>query len=480
MKETKKISYPRPMLSDVDYENFGDNLISLTDLEFGAMQNYSDFLSKLEQALIQAKMIQIPEFVVAHLCCYLGATLTIYNQPNSKKLEPIIIKLLQQHAELSLSKFNHYLSNSNANTQPLLLKRLRENTPGSIIVQTMRLGHIIMEMMETLSAHHAKAKKQEDWICPQDKFFDLLIPLIKQHQRDWQDEFGELSINYAINQLAIQIGWLIGYFSYLDNQTNAKSYLDYGLPCLTLYMKHSNKMMTAILAKEKVLADTQPTIDEASTISPEIAILLDEVHQLSEKTYAKIPAATTSFQKQTMIFQAALEKLMIELMAENCTIKVIYLTTFYFWFTLDAPSRCVSPESPDNISAFEELENIVNLIRKTTSHLPEPDLSSDIKMLNAKIQHLKSHLPAPEELDNIPEDQIPSQSIKVNRAIHTLTSDYLKQDYHPEIIANVLFGQWLRLSIFYGVTESEWQKMDHYFVEILTTVREYLSAIIKK
>lgn len=87
---------------------------------------------------------------------------------------------------------------------------------------------------------------------------------------------------------------------------------------------------------------------------------------------------------------------------------------------------------------------------------------------------------SPEDLDRVPQDLVEHQSAKVNTAIHTLTSDYLKQNYHPEIIANVLFSGWLRLSVFYGVSEKEWQKMDHYLVEILTAVRSYIKTIIKK
>ena len=92
-------------------------------------------------------------------------------------------------------------------------------------------------------------------------------------------------------------------------------------------------------------------------------------------------------------------------------------------------------------------------------------------------QSLKSKLPAPEDLDNVPQDHVEYQSTRVNTAIHTLTSDYLKQDYHPEVIANVLFSQWLRLSVLYGVSEQEWQKMNHYFIEILTAVRNYIPTI---
>lgn len=146
---------------------------------------------------------------------------------------------------------------------------------------------------------------------------------------------------------------------------------------------------------------------------------------------------------------------------------------------LDAPLRGIPRESLDKLSPFEELGNIINLIRKTTFELPDPEFSSNLKMLNSKMESLKSNLPHPEDLDNVPQDQVQHQSTRVNTAIHTLTSDYLKQDYHPEIVANVLFSQWLRLSVFYGISEKEWQKTDYYLPEILAAVRHYIPKIIK-
>ena len=201
---------------------------------------------------------QIPEMVVVHLCCYLGATTTIYNQDKSRDLEPEIDNLLRQHAELSLSKFHHYLSNSNSHNQSLLLDRLKEDTPGSIVVQTLRLARTIMDMMENLSNSRGNlSKKQEDLICPQNEFFAFLIPLVNEQHEKWQEDLDGVSINHAINQLTIQIGWLIGYFSYLDRSPNTNSYLEYCLPCIPLYMDYTSKLLQAMLAQGKILTSMQ-------------------------------------------------------------------------------------------------------------------------------------------------------------------------------------------------------------------------------
>ena len=483
MTEEKNIQYPEPMLSSIDYDNLGIDLdpFTLTDLEYRTKENCSDFLNELEQALISANIIQIPEMIVAHLCCYLGVTTAIFNHDNSKDLELDIHRILRQHAELALSKFNHYLSNLNDNNKSLLLDQLMENTPGSIVAQTLRLCRIIKDMMGNLSNHRSHfTKKQKDFICPTNKFFDFLMPLLDEQHKEWRKDLDGLSINYAINQLTIQIGWLIGYFSYLDKKSNTNSYLEYGLPCISLYIDHINKLQQLLLSKGTTLASIGLSQnDEKQVDNPEIESLLNEISELSKKTHAKIPPATTKFQKDTAIFQDGLEKLVIELTLEHMEVKIIYMSLFYFWFTLDAALRGIPRESLDKLSPFEELGNIINLIRKTTFELPDPEFSSNLKMLNSKMESLKSNLPHPEDLDNVPQDQVQYQSTRVNTAIHTLTSDYLKQDYHPEIVANVLFSQWLRLSVFYGVSEKEWQKTDYYLPEILAAVRSYLPTIIK-
>lgn len=96
------------------------------------------------------------------------------------------------------------------------------------------------------------------------------------------------------------------------------------------------------------------------------------------------------------------------------------------------------------------------------------------------VRNLKEYLSDHNNLDHISEKQIEYQNTKVNTAIHTLVSNYLKKDYHPEIIANILFYQWISLSVFYGVSEQEWKKMGYYFLEILNAVRNYIPTIIRK
>ena len=489
MIDEKEIPYPPPMLPNVDYQTFDESFEPLVDLEHGALEHCQHFLKKLESVLLDAKMVQIPELIVAHLCCYLGASTTVCLAEKAKPLEPNIIGLIKQHADCAFAQFNRYPINSSVSTQREKqnnLAKLREQCPGSIIAQTVRLGRFVMDIMERLGSNRRLTlkysdQKQEEFFCPQNEFFAFLIPLINEQHHEWQETLDGKSINYAVNQLAIQIAWLIGYFSHLDHQApDAGRYLEYGLPCIALYREHTDEFLQAMRAKGQAVTSMQTDSVDEPSVDPEIEALLHEIHTLSSKTHANLPPAITTFQKEIAIVQAGIEKLLIELMAEGMAVKVVLMSVFYFWFTLDAPLRVEDPTVFDNYSPFDEMGNIIDLVKSTVRSLPEPKLSSELKLLNAKMQALKTNLPDPASLDEVDQATVAYQSKKVNTAIHTLTSNYLKQNYHVEVVANVLFSQWMHLSVFYGVSESDWQKMDYYLVEILAAVRNYIPTTIIK
>ncbi len=144
------IAYQAQMLPQVDYHKIEENFsFSLVDLEYGIMQNCQDFLETLKLALIEERLVQPPVLLVAHLCAYLGTAVTVHTVHEAEKLEPSILDLIKQQAHIAYQHFNHYpINNTIKNKQRKIknLEKLRASTPGSIIVQTMRLGRIIMDL----------------------------------------------------------------------------------------------------------------------------------------------------------------------------------------------------------------------------------------------------------------------------------------------------------------------------------------------
>lgn len=206
----------------------------------------------------------------------------------------------------------------------------------------------------------------------------------------------------------------------------------------------------------------------------EAEALLSEIRSLSEKTHAQVPPAFNDFQKQIAITKANIEKTLIELIMQKNSIKIILMSLFYFWFTLEAPLHAADPESVDGQDAFSHMSAVIDLVKNTVRSLPNPKLTPEIKALNEKIQLLKSYLPHPEVLDKAVPENIKQQTTHINTAIHSVTSELIKQDIHLEAITIALFSHWMRLSVFFGVSESDWQKMDYYLPAILKSVRNYL------
>jgi hypothetical protein len=272
--------------------------------------------------------------------------------------------------------------------------------------------------------------------------------------------------HYVLNQLAIQIGWLMGYFSHLENNTpeNA-SYLKFGMPLLTMYQEHVYQLMHAFAEAHNEAEQSHITEAESS---------INNIRYLSEKAYSHKLPAVSQFQKEILLAHASIEKTIIELITEGYEMKIILISLFYFWFTLEAPLNGASKQALDNTNPFEHMPSIIDLVKTTTHPLPEPEFNKDIHALNDAMQQLKKHITHPEILDNPSTDIVQEQTGLVNTAIHTSTCDLLKQDINIQAVANALFSLWLRFSVFFGVTEQQWQKMDFYLPEIIKEVRSYL------
>ena len=156
------------------------------------------------------------------------------------------------------------------------------------------------------------------------------------------------------------------------------------------------------------------------------------------------------------------------------------MSTFYFWFTLEAPIHGADDAFLDNADPFLYMGQIIELVKTTTHSLPTPDLSNEIHALNDALQKLKKHIPAPETLDHVNEDKAHLQVNTINNEIHSAIGVLLQQKMHQEAISNALFSHWMRLSVFFGITEQQWQKMDYYFPEIMQKVRQYIQSLIKQ
>lgn len=477
-------SYQAPMLPNVDYNAIDDDdlYFPLIDLEYATKENCKFFLEQLKEALLQEHLMQVPELIVAHLCAFLGAILTIHTVRQAEELEPAIIHLLQHQANAAYDHFNQHPINStvkNEEKKKENLSRLREAAPGSIVAQTMRLGRLILDMMEELrdnwQAHFQRIRppKQEEHFCSYETLLKLMLLIGSKQCAKWREELGDLSENYALNQMAIQIGWLIGYFSHLSvKPPHETHYFDYGLPLISTYRKHTFKLMETYTnaTLKQAEEDQQPFQGD-----PEAQTLLKEIHQLSEKTSAQMPPAVSDFQKDTAIVQASIEKDLMDLIMSGYEVKMILMSLFYFWYTLDAPLRAKDPKAVDTTDALSHMTPMIALIKATLQELPDPDLTPEIKNLNQKMQALKDRFSDPESLDQVSKETAQQQAEHINKTIHAITCEHIEKGVHLEILANVLFHYWLRFSVYFGVSESEWQKMDYYFSQLITAARNYLA-----
>lgn len=245
MSLEQKMQYPKKMLPTVNYdelENSSFLSINIVDLEYGIMNHLSHFISELTLLLKKNEIVQKPELMVAHLCAYLGFIISMnFNQQKSLKLIPDINELIESQAKKSYESFSTFLENhseKNKEDKEKQFEQLRNNTPSSIVVQTMRLGRVIWDSLDLLYENYtfykqSTGKTQIEYLCPQDLFFKLMKQQAKKLTKDWKDQ---LSMLFVINQISLQIGWIMGYFGYYEKNSPNKL-LEFGLPCIEVYLE---------------------------------------------------------------------------------------------------------------------------------------------------------------------------------------------------------------------------------------------------
>ena len=238
------------MLPMVSYCDLEEELSSeVTRLEYDTMKNLSDFIENVKGCLLSQNMVLTPEIMIAHLGAYLGVLVaTCLTKEECKRLKPEIIPFLTEQAKISYETFAKYPVNSEVSSDEKTknLDILKENSPGSLIVQTIRLGrrlkNSLNELIRNRISHVGLTHiKQEEWFCPLDDFTHLVKQTVVQTRKDT-----DLPLPYVINQMTIQLGWLMGYYGHLD-QKFPKSYLEFGAGCLDLYMERGHKLWTHLL-----------------------------------------------------------------------------------------------------------------------------------------------------------------------------------------------------------------------------------------
>ena len=236
--------YPSVMLPMISYYDLDEEFSSeITQLEYDTMKNLSDFFEQVKGCLLLKKMVLTSEIIVAHLCAYLGfITVTCLKKEEFMRLKSEIIPFLTEQAKVSYDVFANYPVNSEASPDEKTknLDILRENSPGSLIVQTIRLGRRLKDSLDEL-IHNRRlhiAVTRDPLFCPLDTFILLLEQATFQTQQD-----AHLPLPYVINQMTIQLGWLMGYYGHLDRKF-PESYLEFGTGCLDIYMDYGHKLLT--------------------------------------------------------------------------------------------------------------------------------------------------------------------------------------------------------------------------------------------
>lgn len=231
--------YSPNMLPGVNYDELiiGDFDNQILDLEYETMRDLDSLTEEMKKIFLEEGLMQVHHLILAHLCGYLGSfTMNALGRKSADNLIPSIEILLKDQAYQAYELFSQYPVNADLDKQIKQnhLQDLRRETPGSLAVQTIRLGRVIFDALQDLYVNRLSIShetQQEELFCDSLKLLSAFKKTSQKMNKRWKNELGLL---YPINQTAVQIAWVMGYFSHLDKKDPA-AYLDYGIPCVRLY-----------------------------------------------------------------------------------------------------------------------------------------------------------------------------------------------------------------------------------------------------
>jgi hypothetical protein len=198
---------------------------------------------------------------------------------------------------------------------------------------------------------------------------------------------------------------------------------------------------------------------------------------LSQTIRAQEPSPTTLCEEQAAVSMARISECVMDLFIEGMPVQVVEHSLFYFWIRLEGSLRDVSEEQLDQLCLTEAVEQIITVVKTVVDNLPDYSATLEMQNLGKEINDLKSYI-SDRTLDHLSENELVSVVKNVNTRIYTVSSSLLIQFVHPEIIANVLFGYWLRTSTLQAhVSEAYYQKMEVYFCEIIAAARQQVPII---
>jgi hypothetical protein len=245
--------YPEKMLPTIGYHDlYSNDFTDLTHLEFEVMEDLRKMVEGVKTILSREALVQIAELYVAHLCAYLGFyTVSSLGIEKAKVLQRDIEDLLETQANASYDMFHNFPVRANANKSIIdnNITYLKKHTPGTLVVQTIRLGGTLWNCLTALG-HNRKLHlgysnvKQTELFCPVLDFLELSNTEASLSRRESRFPF-----LFSINQMTMQIAWLMGYFGHLD-QKPPQMYIDYGKPLIEVYIESGDKYLTILKNKK--------------------------------------------------------------------------------------------------------------------------------------------------------------------------------------------------------------------------------------
>lgn len=208
---------------------------------------------------------------------------------------------------------------------------------------------------------------------------------------------------------------------------------------------------------------------------------IDHLLELLRKLKSKEPEPITRQHKQAALTIAEFEECIQQLILEHrIPIVIIQAILLNLWVLQEAPVRGVSQHKIAHWSMplSNVMQRMMYSVQSTLDSLPDPEQTPDEHEFGETVRMIKAQISDGFFKHDLSEHESLQLCGFVVVQISKVIDNLSESGVHPQIISNVMFARWLRLmTIRASIPETHYQKMEHYFEEVIAAARNYVPKL---
>ena len=181
-------------------------------------------------------------------------------------------------------------------------------------------------------------------------------------------------------------------------------------------------------------------------------------------------------EKQAKVVLSRLNKLIIDLILQDVSLKTLDITLMYQWILITTWNHGIEEKTFEHWASHLELVYLplIKMLKELESSIKDDGPSKDMKQLGAGLNEVKN-IAQKASKNEYSRVEIIKMVNMANIKLFQLTQSFINDKIHPGLIESGYFYYWLRMSIMYANGSEEFfQKLERNWDIVMKRVSEFI------